>query len=157
HDNVGVNSRLDAIQAAILGIKLKHLERYTESRREAARTYDALLSDVPGIQTPKWEDNESHVFHQYTLKIEAGRVARDEIRQQLADRGIPSMIYYPVAIHLQGGYTQYGYQEGDFPTSEQLTAEVVSLPMHSELTKEQQIYIVDHLKQIINTLFSEVK
>lgn len=157
HDDIGVNSRLDAIQAAILGIKLKHLSKYTESRREAARTYDALLSDVPGIQTPKWEDNDSHVFHQYTLKIEAGRAARDEVRQQLADRGIPSMIYYPVSIHLQGGYTQYGYQAGDFPTSEQLTAEVVSLPMHSEMTKEQQTYIVDHLKQIINTLFTEVK
>ncbi len=152
HDDIGVNSRLDAIQAAILGVKLTQLKRYTENRQAAARRYDALLADIPGIQTPVWQDDESHVFHQYTLKVEAGRAVRDELRNKLSEQGIPSMIYYPVAIHLQGGYTQYGYQEGDFPVSERLTEEVISLPMHSELTEEQQGYISDHLKQALTSL-----
>ncbi|MCL4148072.1 UNVERIFIED_CONTAM: hypothetical protein GTU68_011794 [Idotea baltica] len=149
HDWIGVNSRLDAIQAAILGVKLKQLNRYNESRRKAAKLYDSLLAGTPGIETPLWKDDGSHVFHQYTLKIKAGRSLRDSIREGLAAKGIPSMVYYPVALHLQGGYKQYGYHEGDFPISERLTEEVLSLPMHSELTEEQQIYITNHLKQEI--------
>ncbi|MEM7367338.1 MAG: DegT/DnrJ/EryC1/StrS family aminotransferase [Bacteroidota bacterium] len=145
HDSIGVNSRLDSLQAAILDIKLQHLNTYTEARRTAARTYDSLLADVDGLVLPQWNDNGSHVFHQYTVKVKEGRKKRDQIKELMSQKGIPTMIYYPVPIHLQGAYTQYGYKEGDFPISEQLTEEVLSLPMHSELDRAQQEYIVDHL------------
>lgn len=151
HDWVGVNSRLDAIQAAILNVKLAHLDGYNAARQQAARTYDALLAESEGLITPAWQDNGSHVFHQYTLRVQAGRHIRDQLRDQLATRGIPSMIYYPVPTHLQKGYAQYGYQAGDMPRTEQLTAEAISLPMHSELDTPQQQYIVDHLNQILRS------
>jgi dTDP-4-amino-4,6-dideoxygalactose transaminase len=152
HDSVGVNSRLDSMQAAILDVKLRHLDAYTEARREAARRYDRLLAGTPGITLPAWQDDGSHVFHQYTLRIEGGAARRDAVQRQLAERGVPSMIYYPVPIHLQGGYRQYGYQSGDFPRSEQLAHEVLSLPMHSELDEAQQAYIAQHLRDILTTL-----
>ncbi|MEO0898905.1 MAG: DegT/DnrJ/EryC1/StrS family aminotransferase [Bacteroidota bacterium] len=156
HDNIGVNSRLDAIQAAILQIKLGQLATYNAARVAAAKVYDELFSDVEGVITPSWKDDGSHVFHQYTLKIEAGRAVRDAIREKLAERGIPSMIYYPIPIHMQGGYKQYGYKEGDFPVSERLCEQVLSLPMHSELTREQQVYIADHFKEIFNELLVKI-
>ncbi|MCI4666907.1 MAG: DegT/DnrJ/EryC1/StrS family aminotransferase [Bacteroidia bacterium] len=156
HDNIGVNSRLDAIQAAILSIKLKHLNRYNSSRIAAAKVYDELLSGIQGVKTPVWEDDGSHVFHQYTLKIEAGRAVRDEIKDKLKERGIPSMIYYPIPIHMQGGYTKYGYKEGDFPLSEKLTEQVLSLPMHSELTREQQEFICGNFREIFNELLTKI-
>lgn len=156
HDNIGVNSRLDAIQAAILSIKLGHLARYNASRIEAARIYDELLTGIEGVQTPVWEDNGSHVFHQYTLKIEAGRAVRDAIQSKLKERGIPSMIYYPVPIHMQGGYRKYGYKEGDFPVSEKLTEQVISLPMHSELTREQQEFICGHFREVLDELLTKI-
>lgn len=147
HDSIGVNSRLDAIQAAILGIKLKHLDAYHDARRAAADRYDDLLTDVEGVETPARSDFTQHVFHQYTLKIKAGRETRDELQRALSENGIPSMIYYPVACHLQKAYLPYGYQQGDFPLSETLTEQVISLPMHTELTLKQQAYIVHHFKQ----------
>lgn len=146
HDSIGVNSRLDAIQAAILGIKLKHLDAYGEARRTAADRYDELLGDVEGIETPARSSFARHVFHQYTLKIKAGREARDELQVYLKEKGIPSMVYYPVACHLQQAYLPYGYQEGDLPISEKLTEQVISLPMHTELSLEQQAYIANHFK-----------
>lgn len=151
HDSIGVNSRLDTIQAAILCIKLKHLDAYNDARRTAANRYDQLLADVEGVKTPVRSGFADHVFHQYTLKIEAGREARDELQRGLRENGIPSMIYYPVACHLQKAYLQYGYQEGDLPLSEKLTEQVISLPMHSELPLDQQQYIVDHFKQALIT------
>lgn len=156
HDNIGVNSRLDAIQAAILSIKLKHLARYNASRVEAARTYDGLLSGIEGVQTPVWEDNGSHVFHQYTLKIKAGRAVRDGIQRKLKERGIPSMVYYPIPIHMQGGYKKYGYKEGDFPVSEKLTEQVISLPMHSEMNREQQVYICQNFREVLEELLTKI-
>ncbi|MDX2282835.1 MAG: DegT/DnrJ/EryC1/StrS family aminotransferase [Bacteroidia bacterium] len=152
HDSIGVNSRLDSMQAAILDVKLRHLDAYTEARREAARRYGQLLAGTPGIALPVWQDNGSHVFHQYTLRIEGGAERRDAVQRKLAERGVPSMIYYPVPIHLQGGYRQYGYQAGDFPLSEQLAQEVLSLPMHSELDEAQQAYIAQQLRDILTTL-----
>lgn len=145
HDSIGVNSRLDSLQAAILDVKLEHLSAYTEARRTAARNYDQLLAKVDAFDLPQWNDNGSHVFHQYTIKVREGRQKRDQIKELMSQKGIPTMIYYPVPIHLQGAYTQYGYKEGDFPVSEKLTEEVLSLPMHSELNLEQQEYIVNHL------------
>jgi len=156
HDNIGVNSRLDAIQAAILAIKLQHLHEYNAARVQAAKIYDELLADIPGVQTPVWKDDGSHVFHQYTLKIEAGREVRDSVREKLSERGIPSMIYYPVPIHMQGGYRKYGFKKGDFPVSEQLTEQVISLPMHSELTREQQEYVCKHFREVLNELLTKI-
>ncbi|MDX1906801.1 MAG: DegT/DnrJ/EryC1/StrS family aminotransferase [Bacteroidia bacterium] len=152
HETIGVNSRLDSMQAAILDVKLRHLDAYTEARRAAARQYDALLGGIEGIQTPVWHEDGSHVFHQYTVRVKAGRSVRDAIRQELANRGVPTMIYYPVPIHLQTAYSQYGYQTGDFPVSEQLCEEVISLPMHSELDEEQQVFISSQFKEVFQSL-----
>jgi dTDP-4-amino-4,6-dideoxygalactose transaminase len=137
HDVIGVNSRLDAIQAAILDIKLTHLETYNAARRNAADMYDQAFKLVSGIDIPFRSSFTKHVFHQYTLKIKGGRALRDQLKANLDATGIPSMIYYPVPLHLQPAYKNFGYAEGMFPVSEQLSAEVISLPMHSELTEQQ--------------------
>ena len=152
HTNeVGVNSRLDSIQAAILGIKLRHLYAYNGMRRAAADYYDRAFADVDALTTPKRQANSTHVFHQYTLKVKAGRGARDKVKAKMDEWGIPTMIYYPLCCHEQPAYLDYGFKKGDFPVSEQLTAEVLSLPMHSELDEEQQKYIVDHLLRALLT------
>ncbi|MEL7340257.1 MAG: DegT/DnrJ/EryC1/StrS family aminotransferase [Bacteroidota bacterium] len=149
HDRVGVNSRLDAVQAAILDIKLRYLDEYTAARRKAADLYDEMLADVDALETPFRAGYAEHVFHQYTLKVKDGRTRRDALKAKLDEAGIPSMIYYPVPLHLQEAYRYYGYNEGDFPISERLCGEVISLPMHSELDETQQAYIVEHLKKFI--------
>ncbi|MEZ4688221.1 MAG: DegT/DnrJ/EryC1/StrS family aminotransferase [Bacteroidia bacterium] len=149
HDDIGVNSRLDALQAAILEIKLRHLNEYNARRRAVAAEYNALLADVEGIQLPVEASYGRHVYHQYTIRVLEGRRKRDAIKDHLSENGIPSMIYYPVACHLQGAYRSYGYREGDLPVSEQLTGEVISLPIHTEMTDEQIQYIVEHFKQAV--------
>jgi dTDP-4-amino-4,6-dideoxygalactose transaminase len=154
HDLIGVNSRLDSIQAAILNIKLRHLEDYNVARREAANQYDAALAHVTDVATPFRAPYAGHVFHQYTLKVKAGRAMRDGIKAYMDQKGVPTMIYYPVPIHLQPAYLGYGYAAGDFPLSEQLTGEVISLPMHSELNEDQITYITDHLKEAIHAVKS---
>lgn len=151
HDSIGVNSRLDAIQAAILQVKLKHLNQYNSSRITAADRYDELLSGVDELEIPTRVAYSRHVFHQYTLKVKAGREARDKVKAKMDEWGIPTMIYYPLCCHEQPAYLDYGFKHGDFPVSEQLTAEVLSLPMHSELDEEQQKYIVDHLLRALRT------
>jgi len=151
HDSIGVNSRLDAIQAAILQVKLKHLDQYNASRMAAADRYDALLAEVEGLEIPARAAYSKHVFHQYTLKVKAGREVRDKVKAKMDEWGIPTMIYYPLCCHEQPAYLDYGFKKGDFPVSEQLTAEVLSLPMHSELDEEQQKYIVDHLLRALLT------
>lgn len=150
HDDIGVNSRLDAVQAAILEIKLKRLDQYNEARRAAVAQYNALLADVDGLILPVEAPYSKHVYHQYTLRIKEGRNKRDAIREYLSEKGIPSMIYYPVACHLQEAYRSYGYKEGDLPLTEQLTGEVISLPIHTELTDEQIQYIVHYFKEAIS-------
>ncbi|MEL6650818.1 MAG: DegT/DnrJ/EryC1/StrS family aminotransferase [Bacteroidota bacterium] len=149
HDRIGVNSRLDAVQAAILDIKLRHLDEYTAARQKAAALYDEMLADVEALVTPFRAGYAEHVFHQYTLKVKDGRERRDALKAKLDEAGIPSMIYYPVPLHLQEAYRYYGYNEGDLPISERLCGEVISLPMHSELDEAQQSYIVEHLKKYI--------
>lgn len=141
HDIIGVNSRLDTIQAAILDIKLRHLDTYNANRQQAAAWYDELLGSVPGLQIPARAAHSTHVFHQYTLRILDGREKRDRVKSWMDNAGIPTMIYYPVPLHLQKAYAQYGFHEGDYPVSEMLSAQVISLPIHSELDREQVTYI----------------
>ncbi len=143
HDVIGVNSRLDALQAAVLKAKLPHLDAFGESRQKAAARYDEGLAEVAAVQTPVRASYSTHVFHQYTLRVKQGR---DALQKHLAKAGISSAIYYPVPLHLQEAYRVYGYSEGDFPMAEQLSREVLSLPMHTEMTPEMQAYIIDHIK-----------
>jgi len=143
YDAIGVNSRLDSMQAAILRVKLQHLDTYNQQRRTAADQYDALLQDIPGITIPVRSENATHVFHQYTIRV---RDQRDALKDHLQSLGIPSMIYYPVPLHLSDAYKWYGYADGDFPVSEQIAAEVLSLPMHTELDDEQIRFIGEAIR-----------
>jgi UDP-2-acetamido-2-deoxy-ribo-hexuluronate aminotransferase len=143
HERIGVNSRMDSFQAAVLDVKLKHLDTYNATRQAAAGWYDALLEGIPGIVLPGRTANSTHVFHQYTLRIQAGREKRDRMQALLAERGIPTMVYYPVPLHVQEAAAPYGYQKGDFPVSELSSEQVISLPMHSELDRDQVTYIVE--------------
>ena len=147
HDVVGVNSRLDSLQAAVLRAKLPHLDQYSEKRRDAARFYNAALGGHPQLTVPRTmrgcegicESCDCHVFHQYTLKVGGGK--RDALGDHLASMGIPFGIYYPVPLHRQKAYTDERYREEDFPVTNQLCREVISLPMHTELDEEQLNYI----------------
>lgn len=134
HDMVGINSRLDSLQAAILNVKLNYLDEYKQARQQAAAAYDKALGEIGGIEIPQRLSYSTHVFHQYTLKME--ETQRDDLQQFLKDKGIPSMVYYPVPMHLQGAHNQE-YKEGDFPVAEKLCKTVLSLPMHTELTAGQ--------------------
>lgn len=134
HDRVGVNSRLDTLQAAILDVKLSHLGEYIASRQASASMYDELLSDIPQVVIPRQTSWSTHSYHQYTIQVPAGK--RDSLQIFLRENGIPSMIYYPIPLHLQKAYGNYGYKEGDFPVAERLSKEVLSLPMHSELRED---------------------
>jgi len=147
HDVVGVNSRLDSLQAAILDIKLPHLEDYNKKRREAARYYNRGFKNNPNIVTPTTQKCgeicdtcDCHVFHQYTLQITNGK--RDALHQHLNELQIPNAIYYPVALHKQKAYEDDRYKESDFVVTNELVKTVISLPMHTELEKEQQDYII---------------
>ena len=145
YDHVGVNSRLDTLQAAILRVKLHHLEDYHLLRQEAAIWYDTRLSEIEGIQIPVRSSYSTHIFHQYTLLVQASR--RDELKKHLHEQGIPSQIYYPLPLHLQKAYRDLGYDDGDFPVSENLCHRVLSLPMHTELDQVQLAYISDQVRQ----------
>jgi dTDP-4-amino-4,6-dideoxygalactose transaminase len=147
-ERVGLNSRLDTLQAAILEVKLKYLDHYIARRQQAAARYDDGLSAVEGIQLPKRNAASTHVFHQYTIRIFDNK--RDGLQAYLAGKGIPSVIFYPVPVHLQAAYKNLGYQKRHFPVAEQLSAEVLSLPMHSELTEEQQEWIIQQIKAYLN-------
>ena len=148
HDEIGVNSRLDAIQAAILDIKLKHLDDYNNARRKAAATYNELFQQLEEeIIIPHEASYSRHVYHQYTIRVKDGRKKRDAIKAYMDTQKIPAMIYYPVPLHLQAAYKGYGYKEGNLPVTEKLSEEVLSLPMHSELTTEQIIKVADKIKE----------
>ena len=147
HDRVGVNSRLDSIQAAVLDAKLPHLDEYIAARQKAAAYYTAAFADCDKILTPVVAPQTTHVFHQYTLRLVA--CDRDRVRQYLADRNIPSMIYYPVPLHLQKAYQDPRYKAGDFPVAEQLASSVLSLPMHTELDEEQLAYITKNVLEAV--------
>jgi len=142
-DRVGVNSRLDTLQAAVLVAKLKRLDAYIERRQAAAAFYDAAFAKLPGVQIPARAANSTHVFHQYTLQVPAE--LRDELHHYLADQGIPSVVFYPLAVHQQPAYQELGFQEGEFPVAERLGKTVLSLPMHTELSDDQLAYITHHV------------
>ncbi|HLJ90471.1 MAG TPA: DegT/DnrJ/EryC1/StrS family aminotransferase [Candidatus Angelobacter sp.] len=138
----GWNSRLDELQAAILRVKLRHLDQWSEGRRAAAARYDHLLQNVPGVTLPERNGFGDHVFHQYTIRVQE----RDLLQKRLADSGVSTMVYYPVPIHLQPIYASLGVKEGALPHTEAACREVISLPMFPELTGEQSEYVVDMLK-----------
>ena len=150
HDHVGVNSRLDSIQAAILRIKLRHLDQYTKARVNAADYYDAAFKDNENLIIPERSSYSTHVFHQYTLRTR--NIDRDKLQEYLASKDIPAMIYYPVPLHMQKAYQSFRYmqKEGDLPVTESLSKSVISLPMHTELDKEQQDYIISNVLDFVN-------
>lgn len=143
HDDIGVNSRLDTIQAAILRIKLKYLNSYNTARTTAANYYDKALKGCNSVIIPKRVSYSSHIFHQYIIKVKNGR--RRELIKFLEEKKIPVNIYYPVPVHMQKAFAFLGYSEGDFPVTERLCREVISLPMHTELDHEQLDYITDYV------------
>ena len=143
YDYVGVNSRLDTMQAAILKVKLKQLEGYHQARQRAADYYDAALSGIEGLEVPVRSPFSTHVFHQYTIQVSAE--SRDSLKVWLNEKGIPAMVYYPVPLHLQHAYDDIGYHTGDLPVAERLSTRVLSLPMHTELEEEQLAYITDQI------------
>lgn len=148
HDEVGVNSRLDSIQAAILDAKLPHLDAYTAARQRAAAYYDKAFANNEKLLIPGRDPHSTHVFHQYTLRVVGAD--RDQLREGLAERGIPAMIYYPVPLHQQKAYLDPRYKDGDFPVAERLAACVLSLPMHTELDEEQLAFITSSVLELIN-------
>lgn len=131
HAMVGVNSRLDSLQAAILGVKLNRLDGYLKARQEAAAVYNQAFAEIPQLQTPKKIAGSTHTYHQYTLKVAGGR--RDELKNHLAERGVPSVVYYPLPLHHQKAFSQYDLRGNELRVSEELCGQVLSLPIHTEL------------------------
>lgn len=148
HDVVGCNSRLDAMQAAILNIKLKHLDEYIAARRKAADFYDKAFAGNKSITVPFRDANNKHVFHQYTLILNG--VDRDALNAYLAEQGVPSMIYYPVPAHRQKMFDAFGGSDYKLETTDWLTERVISLPIHTELDEEQQGFIVSKVLDYVN-------
>jgi dTDP-4-amino-4,6-dideoxygalactose transaminase len=146
-ERIGLNSRLDTLQAAILRVKLKRLDEWNRFRQNAAAVYDEMLESVDGIEIPLRSDFSTHVFHQYVIRV-TGK-PRDEVKEALKEAGIPSMVYYPSPLHLQKAFAYLGYSEGDRPVAEQLCNQVLALPIHTELQREEQELIVSKLKEII--------
>lgn len=147
HDVLGVNSRLDTIQAVVLKAKLKHLDEYAAARNNVADYYDKTLANHPKLKTPVRVKNSTHVFHQYTLQLNG--VDRAKLKEQLAERGIPAMIYYPIPLHEQKAYRSDRFKKGDFPVTEKLCATVLSLPMHTEMDEETLKYITTNLLELV--------
>jgi dTDP-4-amino-4,6-dideoxygalactose transaminase len=142
HERIGINSRLDALQAAVLQVKLKYLDQWAEGRRRNAGRYEQLFTDaklMDRVTLPKTTKGNEHVFNQFTVRAQK----RDELRAYLKDKGVGTEIYYPVPMHLQTCYRELGYQKGSFPISEQAAEEVLSLPIYAELTSAQLTYVVE--------------
>lgn len=148
HELVGVNSRLDTLQAAILDVKLKYLETYNTARSVAASIYDQFLGDIEQIKIPKRVNNSTHVFHQYTIIVKDG--SRNQLKLYLEERAIPVMVYYPIPLHLQTAYFSESFQKGSFPISETLSDSVLSLPMHTELNIE----MIQHISLAIKSFYN---
>jgi len=146
HDVIGVNSRLDTIQAAILNVKLARLREYEKARNTAAESYDSILGECNWLEIPERNSQSTHVFHQYTVKIKAGKEIRDNLRKSMAEKGIPTMIYYPIPLHMQKAFATKDLGVGSFAVSEILCDSVLSLPIHTEMTEEMVLYITDKLK-----------
>lgn len=148
HDVVGVNSRLDSIQAAVLSAKLPLLDEYNQARREAARQYNEAFKGMEHLEVPfEYGPEDTHVYHQYTLRIKEGK--RDGLARHLQEKNIPFGIYYPIPLHRQNAYKDERYKEADFSVTNQLVEEVISLPMHTELDPEQINYIADAVKEYL--------
>jgi UDP-2-acetamido-2-deoxy-ribo-hexuluronate aminotransferase len=144
HDSIGVNSRLDTLQAAILKVKLRYLPEYERKRNDVAKYYDTALNGISFLRTPHRVSYSSHVFHQYTLKVLVNK--RDKLKEYLEKNGIPTMIYYPVPLHLQNAYKKDGFSEGSFPITEMLSKTVISLPIHTEMDETQLEYICQTIR-----------
>ncbi|NMC37496.1 MAG: DegT/DnrJ/EryC1/StrS family aminotransferase [Bacteroidales bacterium] len=149
YNDIGINSRLDTLQAAVLRVKLKYLDRFNNARRRIADCYDKAFSKCPGIEIPVRSGFSSHIFHQYTLKIRNGK--RDDLKKYLGEKHIPSMIYYPGPLHMQEAYHYLGYGENEFPVTTGLCKEVLSLPMHTEMEQEQLDYITECVLEFFNS------
>jgi UDP-2-acetamido-2-deoxy-ribo-hexuluronate aminotransferase len=145
HEEIGVNSRLDTIQAAILKVKLPHLDAYCQARYNAAHYYNEAFKDIEGIETPIIDKQSTHVFHQYTLKLK--NVDRKKLQEHLQAKGIPSMVYYPVPLHQQKAYVRPGVNDANYPITLELCNSVISLPMHTELDENQLKYITESVKE----------
>jgi UDP-2-acetamido-2-deoxy-ribo-hexuluronate aminotransferase len=143
HDVIGVNSRLDTLQAAILSVKLKYLDDYKRRRVAVADYYDRAFSGIPAIKIPSRVAYSTHVFHQYTIRTEK----RDALREHLEKSGVPTMIYYPVPLHLQNAYRREEYPKGSFPVTERLSETVLSLPIHTEMKEEELAFITSSIKK----------
>jgi dTDP-4-amino-4,6-dideoxygalactose transaminase len=142
HSVVGYNSRLDTLQAAILSVKLKHLDEWSDKRKEKASFYDSALKDL-GIQTPKVESFNRHIYHQYTIAVEK----RDQLKDHLLKNQIGCSVYYPLPLHLQECYQSLGHKEGDFPISEKRSKQAISLPVFPEITQEEQEFVVKTIEE----------
>ncbi|MCB2407743.1 DegT/DnrJ/EryC1/StrS family aminotransferase [Hymenobacter lucidus] len=139
HEHIGLNSRLDTLQAAVLRVKLRQLPAWTAARQRVAAHYDAALTGLPGLYIPTRDPRSTHVFHQYTVTVAVEK--RDQLQAFLRERGVPSVVYYPVPTHLQPAYQYLGYQPGQFPVAETLCGTVLSLPIHPTLTEAQMAYV----------------
>jgi dTDP-4-amino-4,6-dideoxygalactose transaminase len=144
HEEVGYNSRLDALQAAVLSVKLPHLGRWSEARRRNADFYDEALAGLDGIVTPVVSPENESIVNQYTIRVLDGR--RDALIEHLKVRGVGSSVYYPVPLHLQECFAYLGYREGDFPESERASREVLSLPVFPELTEAERGEVVEAVR-----------
>ena len=147
HDYIGVNSRLDTIQAAILKVKLNYLDEYNHARQKAADYYDDAFSKCENLSIPVRNKKSSHIFHQYTLVCK--NINREALIAYMKNKNIPVMIYYPVPLHRQKAYERYNFKDTDFPVTNALSDTVISLPIHTELSKEQQDYIIKNLLEAI--------
>lgn len=147
HDRIGVNSRLDAMQAAILSVKLRQLDDFSRRRQAAAIFYDHYLRLIPEVQIPEKRDDSTHTYHQYTIKVPRG--LNVELQAYLADKDIPSMIYYPIPLHRQEAFINWT-DDRNFPVSDELAQCVISLPMHTELNKEQLLLICQTIKEFFD-------
>lgn len=145
HDIIGVNSRLDTLQAAILSVKLNHLDDYASRRQAVADYYDNALKELPNLITPVRAKNSTHVFHQYTVKIVG--TSRDAFKEYLEKNGIPTMIYYPVPLHFQKAYQRSEFGKGSFPVTEKLSETVISLPIHTEMEADELAFICSTIKK----------
>ncbi|MDQ3108358.1 MAG: DegT/DnrJ/EryC1/StrS family aminotransferase [Bacteroidota bacterium] len=148
HDSIGVNSRLDSIQAAILRVKLRYLNEYAAARNAVADYYDKAFANHPKIKIPERVKNSDHVFHQYTLRLNG--IDRAALREHLSSKGIPAMIYYPLPLHHQKAYSNPQNKDADFPVTMELCASVMSLPIHTELEEETLRYITESVLEFIN-------
>ncbi len=150
HETVGINSRLDTIQAAILNVKLKYLDQYNTARGKVADFYDSAFSNIPQLTIPRRRNYSTHIFHQYTLRLNG--INRSEFIKYLSEKNIPTMIYYPVPMHLLTAYSSLGYKKGDFPIAEKLSEDVVSLPIHTEITGSSLELIASSVVQFLSNI-----